>query len=97
MAELHRVIGKLKAENDFFIQSARSELDRAQKQKVVAQGHPKVSVAARCKLLGIARAGYYRGWASYPGFAQASLSSCGRSTNFICNTPGWEAAPWQIT
>ncbi len=27
--ELHRVTGKLKAENDFFIQSVRPELDRA--------------------------------------------------------------------
>ena len=31
---------------------------------MIAQGHPRVSVAARCKLLGIARASYYRGPAS---------------------------------
>jgi putative transposase len=31
---------------------------------VIAAGHPKVSVEARCKLLGIPRASYYRGPAS---------------------------------
>nr|WP_277057370.1 IS3 family transposase [Trichlorobacter lovleyi] len=64
VAELHRVIGKLKAENDFLSKSARSELDRAQKQKVIATGHPDVSVERRCELLGVARASYYRGPAS---------------------------------
>ena len=31
---------------------------------MIAAGHPEVSVEARCKLLGVARASYYRGPAS---------------------------------
>ena len=61
LAELHRQIGKLKIENDFFIQSARSELALAQKQTVITTGHLKISIERRCQLLGLPRASYYRG------------------------------------
>ncbi|MFA7406196.1 MAG: IS3 family transposase [Pelobacteraceae bacterium] len=71
VAELHRMIGKLKVENDFLSPSARTELDRAQKQQVIATGHPEVSIERRCQLLGLPRASYYRGPAS--GLRQGDL------------------------
>lgn len=61
VAELHRQIGKLKVENDLFVQSARAELSQEQKQKVITAWHPEVSMERRCQLWDVPRASYYRG------------------------------------
>jgi len=57
--------------DDKFAAFARSELDRGEKQKVIAAGHPEISIDRRCKLLGVPHASYYRGPAS--GLRQGDL------------------------
>jgi len=47
------------------------QLDRAQKQEVIAAGHPEISIERRCQVLGVPRSSYYRGLA--PGLRFGDL------------------------
>ena len=55
--DLHRVIGQLTVERDFF--STKARLLSLEERKHMIEPHDKLSITQQCQLLGLPRSTYY--------------------------------------